>query len=116
MLKQISATLKMCRNCGEVLWHPMKPLIGINTTLKESEIQYLISSTRFPVEFLWSHVQSPRLLAAAGEPGLRQMSMTTRLLNRTSDEFREADADGNGRVSPDEIASMIARRAVSTTT
>jgi hypothetical protein len=70
MLRQISAIFQNCRSCGEVAWHRQKPLIGINAAMKESEIQYLISSTRIPFEYVWSHVQSPRLLVVpvAGTP------------------------------------------------
>ncbi|MDP9052786.1 MAG: hypothetical protein M3N93_00560, partial [Acidobacteriota bacterium] len=62
MLKEISATLQKCHTCGEVRWHPQKPIVGINTAMKESEIQYLLNSTRFPFEFVWSHAQSPQVL------------------------------------------------------
>ena len=62
MLKQISATFQDCRRCGEVRWHPQKPLVALNTTMKESEIQFMINSTHFPVEYVWSHIQSPRVL------------------------------------------------------
>jgi hypothetical protein len=62
LLQQISATLQRCSICGEVRWHPRKPLIGLNTAMKESEVQYLINSTRLPLEFVWSHVESPWLL------------------------------------------------------
>ena len=62
VLQQISATLQRCSVCGEIRWHPQKALIGVNATMKESEIQYLISSTRLPLEFVWSHVESPWLL------------------------------------------------------
>jgi hypothetical protein len=62
MLKQIGATLQRCRSCGEVRWHRQKPLVAINTAMKESEVQFLISSTRLPLEYVWSHMQSPRLL------------------------------------------------------
>jgi len=70
MLKLISATFQNCRSCGEVRWHPQRPLVGINTTMKESEIQYLLNGTRFPFEYVWSHVPSPRLLVvpAVGTP------------------------------------------------
>jgi hypothetical protein len=62
-LKQISTTPQRCGGGGEVRWHPRKPLIGINTAVKESEIQYLInSSTRMPLKCVWSHVQSARVL------------------------------------------------------
>jgi hypothetical protein len=68
-LERISATFRRCRNCGEVRWHQQKPLVGINTAMKESEVQFLISSTRFPFDYVWSHVQSPRLLVI---PAARQ--------------------------------------------
>ncbi|RVT94596.1 EF-hand domain-containing protein [Sphingomonas crocodyli] len=65
-----------------------------------------------PLQFAqWLKRQPPDLLTATGMPGLRRVSMRTELLNRTSDEFREADADGNGRVSPGEIADLLASRA-----
>jgi hypothetical protein len=62
VLKQISSVIRSCWSCGEVRWHPQKPLVGIHTTMKEAQIQYLISSTRVPFEYVWSHVQTPRLL------------------------------------------------------
>jgi len=61
-LRQISATLQRCSSCGEVRAHPNKPLIGLNTTMKESDLQFLINSIRLPLDFVWSHVESPRLL------------------------------------------------------
>ena len=65
-----------------------------------------------PLEFAqWLKRQPRDLLAATGVAGLHRVSMRTELLNRTSDEFREADMDGNGRVSAEEIASLIASRA-----
>ncbi|QOY88168.1 hypothetical protein [Paludibaculum fermentans] len=70
LLQRISATLQRCSICGEVRWHPQKPLIGLNTAMKESDVQYLMNSTRLPLEFVWSHVDSPRLLVvpASGTP------------------------------------------------
>jgi len=62
VLKYISATFRHCRNCGEVRWHQQRPLVALNTAMKESEVQSLITSTRLPFEYVWSHVQSPRLL------------------------------------------------------
>ena len=62
LLQQISTTLQRCSVCGEMRWHPQKALIGINTAMKESELQYLINSTGLPLEFVWSHVELPRLL------------------------------------------------------
>jgi hypothetical protein len=70
LLLQISGTLQRCSICGEVRWHPQRPLIGLSTAMRESEVQYLIRSTRLPLEFVWSHVGSPRLLVvpAVGTP------------------------------------------------
>jgi hypothetical protein len=62
LLQLISTTLQRCSICGEVRWHPQKPLIGLKTAMKESEVQYLINSTRLPLEFVWAHVESPWLL------------------------------------------------------
>ena len=62
LLQQISAALQRCSICGEVRWHPQKPLIGLNTPMKESDVQYLIKSTRLPLEFVWSHGELPLLL------------------------------------------------------
>ena len=65
-----------------------------------------------PLEFAqWLKRQPRDLLAATGVAGLHRVSMRTQLLNRTSDEFREADVDGNGRVSAEEIAGLISSRA-----
>ena len=79
LLQQISATLQRCSSCGDVRWHPRKPLIGLNTALKESEVQHLINSTRLPLEFVWSHAESPRLLVVPSAEIPRQaMSMAAK--------------------------------------
>ncbi|WP_149523672.1 EF-hand domain-containing protein [Sphingomonas montanisoli] len=65
-----------------------------------------------PLQFAqWLQLQPPGLLEATGIASLHRVSMRTQLLNRTSDEFREADTDGNGRVSAREIATFLASRA-----
>ena len=76
LLQQISATLQRCSICGEVRWHPQKPLIGLNTAMKESEVQFLINSTRLPLEFIWSHVDAPRLLVVPSA-GIPQQATST---------------------------------------
>lgn len=58
-----------------------------------------------PLEFAKWLRAHPQLADSA--PEVRKASLPTRLLNRSAEHFVEADRNGDGRVSPDELADFV---------
>lgn len=60
-----------------------------------------------PLAFAYWIKSHPKL-ANADRSLFRQTSSATRLLNRSANHFAEADSNGDGRVSPVELADFVA--------